>query len=113
MRRQVMHRQAKRRGLTAGAVAILSLVGISTAHAGAPCKDRAVVLATLAKDYSETPIAIGMASNGGVLEVLAARADSGTFTIIVTMPNGMSCMLASGQHFEVLPMVQLAKGDPA
>ena len=102
-------------GLIAATAAILSVVGASAAGANtpAPCQERSAVLAKLAKDYSETPVAIGMASNGGVLEVLAANADAGTFTIIVTMPNGIACMLASGQHFEMLPSTSAALGDPA
>lgn len=54
-----------------------------------------------------------MASNGGVVEVLAASEDAGTWTIIVTMPNGVSCLLASGQHFEMLQRATKVKGDPA
>ena len=99
--------------LTGAAVAVLSIVGANAAHAAA-CQARSEVLAKLESKYSETPVAIGMASNGGVLEVLATDADAGTFTIIVTMPNGISCMLASGQHFEMLPEQTAKKaGDPA
>jgi hypothetical protein len=54
-----------------------------------------------------------MASNGGVLEVLAASEDASTFTIIVTMLNGVSCLVASGQHFEMLDdAATKVKGDP-
>lgn len=102
------------RGLFAAvAAAVLSIAYAGAARAAAACQERAAVLAKLARDYSETPVAIGMASNGGVLEVLAAKAGGATFTIIVTMPNGMSCMLASGESFEMLPAQKLAKGDPA
>lgn len=100
-------------GLIAAAAAFLFIAAAGAAAAGAPCQDRDKVLAKLAKDYAETPVAIGMASNGGVLEVLAARAKTGTFTIILTMPNGMSCMLASGSHFEMLKVSTAAIGDPA
>lgn len=94
------------------ASAALAAIGVApTAYAAAPCQERGAVLNKLAKSYAETPVAIGMASNGGVLEVLATEADTGSFTIIVTMPNGMSCMLASGKHFELLPAERLAKGD--
>ena len=49
---------------------------------------------------------------GGVVEVLAASEDASTWTIIVTMPNGVSCLLASGQHFEMLQGATPIKGDP-
>ncbi len=100
-------------GLITAAATVLFLAGASAAHAAA-CQDRGAVLAKLASKYSETPVAIGMASNGGVLEVLAAHADASTFTIIVTMPNGISCMLASGENFEMLPADAIKQtGDPA
>jgi len=99
--------------LAAASAALIATLGSPVAHAAAPCQERGAVLAKLAKNYAEAPVAIGMASNGGVLEVLAAESETGSFTIIVTMPNGMSCMLASGRHFEMLPAPKLAKGDPA
>ncbi len=43
-----------------------------------------------------------MASNGDVLEVLAAGEEGSYWTIIVAMPNGMSCLLAAGKNFEML-----------
>lgn len=100
-------------GLIAAAAAAFCLAGVSDAKAGAPCQARSKVLAKLAKNFSEAPVAIGMASNGGVLEVLAGRPDANaSFTIILTMPNGLSCLLASGKHFEMLPTATAAKGDP-
>lgn len=99
-------------GLIAALAALVGLAASGVAHAQRPCQERTAVLAKLAKDFQETPVAIGMAANGGVLEVLAARADKDTFTIIVTMPNGLSCLLASGRHFEMLDAIETAKGDP-
>ena len=98
-------------GLFAAAAALATVIS-SNALAAGPCEDRKTVISKLAKDYSETPVAIGMASNGGVLEVLAAKAETNSFTIIVTMPNGVACMLASGQHFEMLQLAAPVKGDP-
>lgn len=102
-------------GIIAAVAAVIGLAasGQAQAQQQRPCQERSAVLAKLAKDFEETPVAIGMAANGGVLEVLAATADANTFTIIVTMPNGVSCLLASGRHFEMLEAVAAAKGDPA
>ena len=44
---------------------------------------------------------MGLASNGGVLEVLSSTSGS-TWTILVTMPNGVSCMIAAGEGLEVV-----------
>ncbi len=59
------------------------------------CTNRSDVLGHLAKKYSEAPVALGLASNGGVIEVLSSNSGK-TWTIIFTMPNGISCMLRMG-----------------
>ncbi len=73
-----------------------------TAHSAlaqqVPCGDRAKAVAHLEKNYSETPVSIGLASNGAVVEVFASEA--GTFTIVMTYPNGLSCMIAAGENWE-------------
>ncbi len=69
--------------------------------AAPPCNERASVLELLTGKYAERPVAIGMANNGGVVEVLS-RADGRTWSIIITLPNGMSCMLAAGEEWETL-----------
>jgi hypothetical protein len=37
--------------------------------------------------YAEAPIALGKASNGGLIEVFTSNSGA-TFTIIITMPDG-------------------------
>jgi hypothetical protein len=73
------------------------------------CSTRANVLSHLANKYSEAPVAVGLAENGGVIEVLTST-EGGTWTIIVTMPDGTSCMVAAGQDWEQLPKIA-AKGS--
>jgi hypothetical protein len=73
------------------------------------CSTRANVLSHLATKYSEAPVAVGLAENGGVIEVLTST-EGGTWTIIVTMPDGTSCMVAAGQDWEQLPKIA-AKGS--
>lgn len=65
------------------------------------CSQRAVVLTALSDKYAEKPVAMGLASNGGVLEVLS-DGEGSTWTIIVTMPNGVSCMVAAGENWELV-----------
>lgn len=73
------------------------------------CTQRAKVLAHLASDYREAPVAMGLANNGGVIEVLRSR-DHATFTIIITMPDGIACMIAAGQSWESLPALARGRG---
>jgi hypothetical protein len=55
---------------------------------------------------------MGLSQQHGLLEVYASDT-TGTWTIIVTNPNGLACMVASGQAFETLAEVTKAAGDDA
>lgn len=65
----------------------------------APCGKRDDLLSHLSQKYSEKPVAMGLATNGSVVEVLSSK-DSGSFTIVYTMPNGMTCLMAAGSNWE-------------
>lgn len=66
------------------------------------CDSRETVLAFLSDRYAEAPVAMGVARNGGLVEVLTSGADGATFTIIVTTPDGRTCMVAAGDSWESL-----------
>ena len=63
-----------------------------------PCANRSEFLNHLSTNFKEAPVAMGLTANGGLLEVVASK--DGSWTIIVTMPNGMSCGVASGMSWE-------------
>jgi hypothetical protein len=92
----------------AGRSCLLALVLASLsfpAWAQAPsCVNRADLLKHLADKYQEVPAAVGLADNGSLLEVFASL-DGGTWTVTVSMPNGVSCMIATGQNWRDLPRV--------
>ena len=62
----------------------------------AVCNYRDKVLSHLASKYQETPVAVGLANGDGLVEVLTTS-DGDTWTIIVTTPQGMSCLIAAGE----------------
>ncbi len=66
------------------------------------CSTRDDLLNRLSHAYAEMPVALGVASNGGVLEVLSSGSGS-SWTIIITMPDGQSCLFASGESWQTLP----------
>ncbi len=69
------------------------------------CGKREDVLKQLSIRYSEAPAAMGLSSTGGMVEVLTSRA-GGSWTIIMTMPSGVSCLVAAGENWEsVKPLV--------
>ena len=93
------------------AAALLALPAARPAKAAA-CAPRDAVLARLAQGYGERRRAIGLGPHGTVVEVFAAQA-TGSWTIIVTLPDGRSCPLAAGQGFETIEGPETAPGAPA
>ena len=62
------------------------------------CAERELVTARLTQDYSEQLTAGGLQdadSQAGVVEVWASP-ETGTFTVMLTSADGVSCILATG-----------------
>lgn len=98
--------------LSLGLAGLLLLPFAQAAQAGPPCAPRDQVVAHLGSKYAETRRAMGLAGNNMVVEVFAAEG-TGTWTITVTTPEGMTCLVASGQGFEAMAEELPAAGDPA
>jgi hypothetical protein len=90
--------------------ALLSLTLTAPALA-AQCAPRDQVVKLLAETYGETRQGMGAAANNTVMEVYAS-AETGTWTITVSDPRGMTCLVASGEGYRALAE-DLALGDPA
>lgn len=82
------------------AAIILLLVASADAAAQPTCGSREVLLKQLAKEYQEQPVGIGLASNGSVLELLTST--TGTWTLMVTPPQGPSCLLGTGEAWTAI-----------
>jgi hypothetical protein len=87
------------------AVAASLLAAPAFAQSSGPaCVKRADLIKHLEAKYHEAPAAVGLADNGSLLEVFASKSGE-TWTVTVTMPNGISCMVATGQQWQDLPRV--------
>jgi hypothetical protein len=75
------------------------------------CGPRDVVIMALAERYGEGRQGIGLGGNQQVVEIFA-NLDTGTWTITVTLPTGIMCLVASGQSYESLSE-EPKQGDPA
>lgn len=64
------------------------------------------MLERLSSDYREEPVSIGVTATGSLLEVLASP--EGSWTIIITVPGGPTCLVSSGEGWRGAP-VQIAK----
>jgi hypothetical protein len=78
------------------------------AEAARLCGDRDQILKRLEQRHEETPQALGLSSDGGVLEVLVSP--SGGWTILVTYPKRPTCVVAVGEAWQAL---ELTGGEPA
>ncbi len=101
--------------ILAASFAAAALLGPVGAHAQTQsqnllCDQRASIIGRLAEKFRESPIAIGVASTGGIIEVLTAG-DGGTWTIIVSYPNGTSCLIAVGEGWRALRF-NITAADP-
>ena len=84
------------------AVAMVLLSGaVFMAHpaaaqqAGVP---RAEVVKALGDRYAEESVGLGIAQNGGVIELFTSK-DGATWTIVLIMPNGLSLVIAAGESW--------------
>jgi len=76
------------------------------------CAPRDAVVHRLTSAYGETRQSIGLGANNQVVEVFAS-VETGTWTITVTTPKGLTCLIASGQAFEPVTEASPASGDDA
>ncbi len=84
-------------GMLVVAAALPLTVQQATAHGHTQqCDKRAKVLGHLAQKYREAPVAVGVTNSGGLVEVLTTG-DGNTWTIIVSNPDGLSCLVAAGE----------------
>jgi TRAP-type mannitol/chloroaromatic compound transport system substrate-binding protein len=94
-----------------GLAALLASALPAAAQSAANCAQRQQVISRLASTYGETRQSIGLGANNQVVEMFASL-ETGTWTITVTTPNGLTCLVASGQAYEALEETANA-GDPA
>jgi hypothetical protein len=59
---------------------------------------RTDVVRVLRETFGETAIAQGLAHTGAVAEVFTSA--KGTWTILATSPNGLTCMVGSGEAWQ-------------
>lgn len=84
--------------LTLGAVTYL----ITTTDIAAQtlnCAPRDAVLTRLGEAFGETRQSVGLGNNNTIMEVFASE-HTGTWSIMITAPGGLTCFVAAGRSFE-------------
>ena len=80
---------------------LLALAAQQVGAQGRNCAPRPAIVERLSQQYGETRRGVGLVQQGSVMEVYAS-AETGTWTIVVTLPSGITCLVASGQSYEDL-----------
>lgn len=84
------------------ALLILALVAMATqANAQSMCGERTSILKVITEKYQETARSIAITGQANVVEIFASKA--GTWTFLITAPDGRSCIFGAGQGWKDLP----------
>jgi hypothetical protein len=94
--------------LTAAAV-IFILTTQANAQPAQNCGPRDAVVERLAQGYGETRQSMGISTANTMVEVFASE-QTGSWTILVTLPTGQTCLIATGGSFERMIEALPAKG---
>jgi hypothetical protein len=85
---------------------VLSIgLGAGAATAQTVCMKHGALVALLGERYQEFRHAIALTDSGLMLEVFVSR--DGTWTILLTTPDGLACVTASGEAWEFAPVPEL------
>ena len=68
-------------------------------HERTPCGERDSILSQLEQSVSELIVHRAILSNGNPVEVLTSP-NGETWTLLVTLPNGMVCLAATGENWK-------------
>lgn len=70
----------------------------------AMCGERTKIIAELDQQYSEAPMAVGQVDDQAVIEILVS--ERGSWTILATGTDGISCIVSAGESFESTTLVR-------
>jgi hypothetical protein len=78
--------------------------GHSSARAQVACGPREELVKLLSNQYKESPVGIGLAQSGQVLEVFASSI--GSWSMVMTTTDGKTCIVAAGDNWEMVTKVK-------
>ena len=78
--------------------------GNSSAQAQMACGPREDLVKLLADQYKESPVGIGLAQTGQLLEVFASPV--GSWSMVMTSTDGQTCIVAAGDNWEMITKVR-------
>ena len=97
--------------ITFTALLIASLAPGPAAEAQTACGPRDQLVTKLEDGYGESRLGAGLRGSASIFEIWAS-ASSGTWTILVTNTEGISCVMASGESWHDMPVLSADLGAP-
>jgi len=98
--------------ITFTALMLGSVATALPAMAQSPCGPRDQLIEKLEDSYGENRMGAGLRGNASIFEIWAS-ADSGSWTILVTDTDGISCVMATGEYWQEMPAIAAGLGAPA
>jgi len=78
----------------------IAFLAIGPAAAQSACGPRDGIVKRLAEVYKESPRAMGIVGNGNLVEVFVS--ESGSWTMMVTVPGRPTCVFSAGNNWRSL-----------
>ena len=75
-----------------------------------PCGDGADIISRLEKDWGEGAEILALDASGRMVRILVNR-DTGTWSMLLTAPNGLTCLVSHGSAWELVAVLPDA-GEP-
>lgn len=108
-----MYRQFATCSLATVAMAALAWpVAADTAPTSVPCAKRDTITHGLEQKFGEARRGAGLVSEKSVLE-LWGSSDTGTWTVLMTRADGVSCIVAAGDDWRDVPIQAAQPGEPS
>ncbi len=86
--------------LMAAGTLITAAMAALPANAQSMCGPHEEMIKNLAGKYKEVRAGLGLAGDGNVVELYVG--EDGSWTVLVTKPIGLTCMVAAGQDWQIM-----------
>lgn len=98
--------------LTIAVIGSIALSAFTTTSATAQavnlfCGDHTEITSRLGKTYGESRAGLGLLDDGRMVEIFTSR--RGTWSMLVTAPGGVTCLVASGEAWQIPPVVSVTE----
>lgn len=84
------------------ATLVFAIAAPSIVQARTVCAERESMISQLKKQFGESERGVGLSGAEALVEIWSSE-KTGTWTIVMTRPNGIACVMASGQSWIEAP----------